>query len=77
MPVVVVTACKHSKTNIKKRKEFRAQATNRQYIIQDLITCSTVGIVYMLECECGLQYVGRTSRPLHVCLGEHLNSIKK
>lgn len=31
----------------------------------------------MLECECGLQYLGRTSRPLHVRIGEHVNNIKK
>lgn len=31
----------------------------------------------MLECNCGLQYIGRTSRPLHVRIGEHVNTIKK
>lgn len=39
--------------------------TNKDYKIKDRITCSTQGVVYMLECKCGLQYVGRTSRALH------------
>lgn len=51
--------------------------TNKDYSIQQLITCNTVGVVYMLECDCGLQYIGRTSRPLHVRIGEHVNNIKK
>lgn len=54
-----------------------ATSTNKEYKIGQLITCTTVGVVYMLECECGLQYIGRTSRPLHVRLGEHVNNIKK
>lgn len=36
-----------------------------------------MGVVYMLEYECGVQYVGRTSRPLHVRIGEHVNNIKR
>lgn len=31
----------------------------------------------MLQCGCGLQYIGRTSRALHVRVGEHINNIKK
>lgn len=72
------TACRHSKCNNKKNvKVFRATSTGKEYKIDQLITCTTVGVVYMLQCECGLQYIGRTSRPLHVRLGEHVNNIKK
>lgn len=63
--------------HLKKRKDFIASATNRKYEIKQLITCNTEGVVYMMECGCGLQYVGRTSRPLHVRIGEHVNNIKK
>lgn len=31
----------------------------------------------MLQCLCGLQYVGRITRALHVRLEEHLGSIKQ
>ena len=30
----------------------------------------------MLKCPCGLQYVGRTKRPLQVRLNEHINNIR-
>lgn len=69
-------ACKQARGNVKKRKEFIATAT-KTYQIKDFITCSTTGVVYIMECECGLQYVGRTSRPLHVRIGEHITNIKK
>lgn len=71
------TACRHSKVNNKKSKEFFATVTIRNYSIQQLIMYNTVGVVYVLECDCGLQYKGRTSRPLHVRLGEHVNNIQK
>lgn len=41
-----------------------------------LLTCSTLGVVYLLQCPCGLQYIGRTKRPLQVRLNEHITNIK-
>lgn len=70
-------ACKQCKGNKKRKKEFTASVTNKQYNIKQFITCNTVGVVYMLECECGLQYIGRTSRPMGVRIAEHVNNIKK
>ena len=69
--------CKHVKQHIKKRKSFCSNVTQLEYPIKQLITCDTIGVVYMLECECGLQYVGRTSRALHVRVGEHISNIKR
>lgn len=68
---------KQVRGNVKKWKEFVTTVTNKLYQIKELITCSTSGVVYILECECGLQYVGRTSRPLHVRIGKHVSNIKK
>lgn len=70
-------ACKQCRFNMKKRKEFASFSTNKTYHIKNLITFSTRGVVYMLECSCGLQYIGRTSRPLSVRVGEHVNNLKK
>lgn len=70
-------ACRQCKHNLKKRKEFIASATNKKYQIKNLITCDTVGVVYMLQCDCRLQYVGRTSRPMGVRIAEHVNNIKR
>lgn len=48
---------------------FASTSTSCQYTIEPFVTCSTEGVVYPLQCPCGLQYVGRTRRPLSV----HLN----
>ena len=69
--------CKHVKNNIKKRKQFSSTVTRTEYTIKQLVTCDTEGVIYMLECECGLQYVGRTSRALHIRVGEHISCIKR
>ena len=69
-------SCKQCKFNIKKRKEFTSFSTKKSYTIKNLITCNTEGVIYMLECDCGLQYIGRTSRSLAVRVGEHVNNIK-
>ena len=69
--------CKHARNNIKKRKTFSSTVTSNEYTIKELVTCDTEGVIYMLQCDCGLQYVGRTSRALHVRVGEHISCIKR
>lgn len=69
--------CRQCKHIIKRRKEFTAPTTGRTYPIKNLITCNTTGVVFVLECDCGLQYIGRTSRPLSIRIAEHVNNIKK
>ena len=61
----------------RKTTEFKSNITNEQYKINKLITCSSTHVTYVLECECGLQYVGRTTRKLSIRLGEHIRNIKK
>lgn len=46
-------------------------------IIKEFICCNTEGPVYMLEYSCGLQYVGRTRRPLRIRIKEHVQTIIK
>lgn len=46
-------AYKQCKFNNKKQKEFTSFSTKKSYTIRNLITCGTVGVVYMLECNCG------------------------
>lgn len=53
---------------IRKKKEFTSTSTGKSYALKDFITCSTKGVVYMLKCSCGIQYVGRTSRELLCCI---------
>lgn len=62
--------CKHTKNNIKRRKDFSLSVTHKQYQMRFFITCATVGVVlYMLKCDCSLRYVWSTSRALHVQVG--------
>lgn len=41
------------------------------------ITCTSEGVVYLIQCPCGLQYVGRTKRAPKVRLTEHINNIRR
>lgn len=56
---------------------FVSTCTSKSFIIEPFITCSTSGVVYMLQCPCGLQYAGQTKRPLQVRLNEHINNIRR
>lgn len=51
--------------------------TIKEYVIEDLISCRTEGLVYLLECPCQIQYIGRTKRELWKRLREHVQNIKK
>lgn len=50
----------------KEKTEFEATCTGSVYPIKDCISCNNKGAVYVLECSCKLQYVGRTKRALKV-----------
>ncbi|OCT55832.1 hypothetical protein XELAEV_18003247mg [Xenopus laevis] len=70
-------ACKTCQTTNKKCKSYTSKVTNMTYNIKSFITCSSTNIIYLLECPCGLQYVGRTGRSLKTRLREHIYNIKK
>ena len=54
---------------------FESTTTRKEHPIKPFITCETTGVVYLIQCPCGLQYVGRTKRPLRVRLNEHITNI--
>lgn len=66
-------------TNKAERKitGFKSNATKQIYKVDKLITCCSTHVTYVLECSCGLQYVGRTTRALSVRIGEHVRNIEK
>lgn len=39
--------------------------------------CTTLNVVYLLICPCGLQYVGSTIQAMNVRVNEHITNIKK
>lgn len=56
---------------------FGSNTTIKTYTAKPLITCSTTHVVYLLQCPCGLQYVGRTTSALSIRLNEHISNITK
>ncbi|OCT65597.1 hypothetical protein XELAEV_18041835mg [Xenopus laevis] len=70
-------ACKTLKSNARNVYNFKSNQTNKQYKINKLITCDSVNVVYLLECPCKKQYVGRTTKKLKLRIAEHIRNIKK
>lgn len=68
--VCSLSGCAHRRTH-----NFISTSTQMEFEIRSFITCSTERVVYLLQCPCGLQYVGRTKRPLSVRLNEHITNI--
>ena len=68
-------ACRKSQKFQKKRTEFVATNTGETHVIRDFIGCHTEAVVYVLQCSCNLQYVGRTKRALKVRISEHVENI--
>lgn len=69
--------CSLNRCRTRRTTGFTSSCTSRAFKIEPFITCSTVGVVYLLQCPCGLQYVGRTKCPLQVHLNKHINNIQK
>ena len=67
-----------SLNSCKNRKicSFQSTATNKTFEVEPFITCSTKGVIYLIQCPCGLQYIGRTKRALSVRLNEHIAKIR-
>lgn len=57
-------------------KTFTSSTTNITYHCKFEATCATEGVVYLLQCPCGKQYVGKTKRAFRVRMGEHFRNIK-
>lgn len=66
--------CQNMKTNINSKylKYTRICCTPDK-----TINCKTENIIYLLECECGMLYVGESSRFAHKRWYEHLNQMRK
>lgn len=64
-------ACKHGISKTMYRTAFNTTPTK----IDKLITCKTEIAIYILECSCGLQYVGSTKLQVHKRILQHLRAI--
>lgn len=68
--------CTLNKSKTRRTESFISTSTSREHKIEPFVTCSSTGVVYLLQCPCGLQYIGRTKRSMQVHLGEHIANIK-
>lgn len=52
-------------------KDFSNTHSNKIHKIREHLTCDAINVVYLLECPCGLRYIGRTSRKCKTRINEH------
>lgn len=70
-------ACTKTKRPNEKKTSFTSTNTGNTYEVREFICCNTEGVVYTLECSCGLQYVGQIKRLLKIRIKEHVQQIIK
>ena len=69
--------CKTCHTHASDCMKFRSTTYNKEFIIHDLITCSSSNLIYLITCrKCNLQYVGETSRTLRERVTDHRSAVK-
>ena len=63
--------------NMMKCEYFCHPHTEKRFQINDIITCSTTHVIYIIKCPCGLCHVGKTSCSLKERIIEHKSSIRR
>lgn len=57
-------------------REENQLVTGETYIIKGHLSCESNYVIYVLECPCGLQYVGRTMQKLRERVNKHCFNIR-
>lgn len=57
--------------------KYKSHVTNVEFECKPATSCGTKNVIYLLQCPCGLQYVGRTKRLFKIRLSEHVRNIRK
>lgn len=47
------------------------------HTIRHRVTCATVGVVYLAQCQCGSYYVGKTKRSFQTRIRDHIKPLYK
>lgn len=55
---------------------FKSNVTGETYPIKTSLNGSSTYVIYILECECNFQHVGRTTHPLRVCINKHQSNVQ-
>lgn len=53
------------------KKTFKSNNTGESFEIKQSLNCDSTHVIYILECTCSLQYVGRTKQTLRARLNKH------
>uniref|UniRef100_A0A8C5WDY6 Reverse transcriptase domain-containing protein n=1 Tax=Leptobrachium leishanense TaxID=445787 RepID=A0A8C5WDY6_9ANUR len=69
-------ACRSTGNTKTLSENFLNKKIGKEVKIKGILTCCTKNVIYLLECPCGLQYVGRTSRALNIRISEHVRNIR-
>ena len=59
---------------------FKSNVTGKQFIMSNYgsLNCKSCHVIYLITCgECGIQYVGQTTQPLHIRLNAHRSCVKR
>lgn len=62
--------------SILKGVKFKHPLKDTEITARGHFTCNTTGAIYLLQCPCGLAYVGQTSRHIKTRLNEHKSVIR-
>lgn len=68
--------CKCCSLIPKGRKEVISKVTGETHIIKGHLSCESNYVIYILECPCGLQNVGRTKQKLRERINKHRFNMK-
>lgn len=60
---------------IKPGKYFVSNQTGSRFEFKYFLNCKSTFIIYMAECTCGKEYVGKTIPPFRRHVGEHLGDV--
>lgn len=68
--------CKHKRCkcclNISHDVSFiQSNTTKKVFYIRSHLDCSSINVIYVINCTCGLQYVSRTTQHLKVRMNNH------
>lgn len=57
--------------NVAKIYLIQSNTTKNVFNIKEHLNCGTNNVIYVINCTCGLQYVGRTTQPLRMRMNSH------
>lgn len=59
-----------------KATTFKSPTIGETFPVKFHLTCSSSCVIYLIECKCGTQYVGRTIQQLSRRLNKHRGNVK-